>query len=147
MFKKNYLVNLCPIFDGSASNCLTMYQKILWGGVLGCKNILNFPCFTMKFHNRHDATLYSTCLQLISNEYDSGAFRSVSNLVVRLYKMKKKHANYISWAILKTYISTKFDFPTFNRKILANLKSLDHFQLLWAFLWFSFLPWNHQTNT
>ena len=50
---KTYLVKLCPIFHGSASSCLTIYQKILWEGSLGCKKLMNFTCLTMKLHNHH----------------------------------------------------------------------------------------------
>ena len=52
----------CQGFDMFASNCLTRYQKILWGGSLWCKKLLEFSCLTMKFHNRHHTThhaLYS----------------------------------------------------------------------------------------
>ena len=51
--QKTYLVKLCPIFDGSASNCLTKYQKILWRASLGCRNVLNFTWLTVKFGNHH----------------------------------------------------------------------------------------------
>ena len=37
IFKRTCLVKLCPIFDGSSSNCLTIYQKILWRGHGGAK--------------------------------------------------------------------------------------------------------------
>ena len=49
----------CPIFDGSASNCLTRYQKLLWGCSLGCKNLLNFGWDNIKFHNHHQASVYT----------------------------------------------------------------------------------------
>ena len=42
-----------PIFHSSQSNSLTRYQRILWGISYGCKNLLNFTCLTMKFHNCH----------------------------------------------------------------------------------------------
>ena len=45
----------CQVFDKSASSFVRWYQKILWGGSLGCKNLLKFTCLTMKFHNRHHA--------------------------------------------------------------------------------------------
>ena len=48
---KLYLVKVCPIFTGSASNCLTSYKQILSGCTLGCKNALTFTCLPMKFHN------------------------------------------------------------------------------------------------
>ena len=51
IFKKTYLVKLHTVFDSSASSCLTMHQKILWGGSLGYKSILNFTFLTMKFSN------------------------------------------------------------------------------------------------
>ena len=53
IFKKSYSEKFCPIFDGSASSFLTMYQNIFWGGSFGCKKLLNFTCFTMKFNNCH----------------------------------------------------------------------------------------------
>ena len=54
--QKPYFENWkCQVFDKSASSCLIRYQKILWGGSLGCKNLLKFTCLTMKFHNRHHA--------------------------------------------------------------------------------------------
>ena len=43
----------CQNFDKSASNFLTGHQKILWGGSLGYKKLMNFTCLTMKFHNCH----------------------------------------------------------------------------------------------
>ena len=56
-FWSTLLVKMCPIFDGSASNHFTRYQKILWVCSLECKKLLNFICLTMKFHNRHYPTL------------------------------------------------------------------------------------------
>ena len=53
MFIKFYLVKLCPIFVGTQLSCLARYQKILWEYSFGCKNLLNFTCHTMKFHNCH----------------------------------------------------------------------------------------------
>ena len=50
------LVKMCPIFDGSQSNSITWYQRILKGCSFGCKNLLNFACLTMKFHNCHCTT-------------------------------------------------------------------------------------------
>ena len=44
-----------PIFDGTTSSCLIIYQKILWGGSLECKKVLNIICLNMKFHNCHHA--------------------------------------------------------------------------------------------
>ena len=43
----------CPIFDGSASSCLTRCQQILSVCSFGCKNELNSTCHPMNFHNRH----------------------------------------------------------------------------------------------
>ena len=51
-FWSTLLVKMCPIFDGSASNHFTRYQKILWVCSLECKKLLNFICLPMKFHNR-----------------------------------------------------------------------------------------------
>ena len=51
---------MCPIFDGSQSNPVTRYQKILWGCSLGCKNVLNFIWSHEKFHNRHRTTVHNT---------------------------------------------------------------------------------------
>ena len=48
---------MCPIFDSSQSNSLTRY-KILKGCSFGSKNLLNFTCLTMKFHNYHHSTIY-----------------------------------------------------------------------------------------
>ena len=48
-----YLVEICPIFDGSQSNSFIYYQKILLGCSFGSKNPLNFNCHNMKFHNFH----------------------------------------------------------------------------------------------
>ena len=59
IFKRIYLVKLCPIIDGSTTSCLTMYQKILWSSLWGCINVFNLICLTMKFHNRHHATVRS----------------------------------------------------------------------------------------
>ena len=46
---------MCPIFDDSASNRLTKYQKILWVCWLGFKNLLNHTCHNMNFHDSHHA--------------------------------------------------------------------------------------------
>ena len=57
--KKNYFENKkCQDFDKSASNGLTRYQKILWRGLLGCKNLSKLTCLTMKFHSSHHATVH-----------------------------------------------------------------------------------------
>ena len=56
--KKVYLGKMCPIFDDPASNCFTRYQKILWVCSLGSKNLLNFTCLTMKFHDRNYVSVY-----------------------------------------------------------------------------------------
>ena len=44
-------------FDSPQSKGFTRYQKILWGCSFGCKNLLNFTCLIMKFHNCHHANL------------------------------------------------------------------------------------------
>ena len=44
---------MCPIFVGSQLSCLARYQKILKEYSFECKNLLNFTCHTMKFHNCH----------------------------------------------------------------------------------------------
>ena len=49
----------CPIFASSASNCLTRYEQILSGCLLGCKNVLNFIHLPIKFQN-HDHTNVSS---------------------------------------------------------------------------------------
>ena len=59
-FWSTLLVKMCPIFDGSASNHFTRYQKILWVCSLECKKLLNFICLTMKFLNRHHASVCSS---------------------------------------------------------------------------------------
>ena len=48
-----------PIFDCPQSSCITWYQKILWRSSFGCKNLLNFMCHTMKFHNCHHTTWHA----------------------------------------------------------------------------------------
>ena len=58
-------------FDGSASSCLTIYQKALWGGFFGCKNVLNFTCLTIKFHDCHHTNAY---LGLFPQSHDSRHF-------------------------------------------------------------------------
>ena len=49
---------MCTVFDTSQSKSLTKYQKILWGYSFGCKNMLNFFCLTMKFHNCYHNNVY-----------------------------------------------------------------------------------------
>ena len=44
-------VKMYSIFDISQSNSLKRYQKFLRVCSFGCKNLLNFTCLTMKFHN------------------------------------------------------------------------------------------------
>ena len=36
---------------------LYMVSKILWGCSFGCKDLLNFTCLVMKFHNCHHASM------------------------------------------------------------------------------------------
>ena len=43
----------CPFLNAPNQVLFTMYEKILWGSSFGCKNLLNFICQTMKFHNCH----------------------------------------------------------------------------------------------
>ena len=50
---------MCPIFVGSELSCFARYQKILWKSLLGCKNLLNFTCHTIKFDNCHHSTTYA----------------------------------------------------------------------------------------
>ena len=59
IFKQIYFVKLCSIFYCSASSFLTIYQRILWGGSLGCKKLLKFTCLCMKFNNCHYANAES----------------------------------------------------------------------------------------
>ena len=47
-----------PIFDCPKSSCLTRYEKNFWGSSFGCKNILNFICHTMRFHNSHQTNMH-----------------------------------------------------------------------------------------
>ena len=49
-----------PIFECPQSSYLTWYQKILLGRLFGYKNLLNFNCLTMKFHNCHH-TIQQSC--------------------------------------------------------------------------------------
>ena len=37
----------------------TRYKKILRGYSFGCKNLLNFTCLTIEFHNSHHASVYA----------------------------------------------------------------------------------------
>ena len=39
------------IFDGTASNCLVRYKHILSVCSFECKNVLNFTCLLMNFHD------------------------------------------------------------------------------------------------
>ena len=43
----------CPICDRTQLKGLPRYQSILLGGSFKYKNLLNFTCLTIKFHNRH----------------------------------------------------------------------------------------------
>ena len=42
-----------PYFFGSQLSCLARYQKILKEYSFECKNLLNFPCHTMKLQKCH----------------------------------------------------------------------------------------------
>ena len=64
----NLFRKLCQIFYSFASSFLTRYQKILWGGSLGCKKLLKFTCLTMKFHNRHHTTVHFRANLLVTEE-------------------------------------------------------------------------------
>ena len=59
IFKQTYLVKLCPIFDGSAPSCLTIYKKILWRGSLGCKKTIeiHLPHYKIPQQSPHYFTL------------------------------------------------------------------------------------------
>ena len=74
-----YLVKMRTIYDGSQSNSLTRYQKILWECSYGCKNILDFTCcFTMKSLHCHYTNTYlqtvidrpSWASTLVKNSWD-----------------------------------------------------------------------------
>ena len=84
--KRNYFENKkCQDFDKSASNCLTRYQKILWGGSLRCKKLLKFTCLTMKFHNRHHA-----------NEQSDSYFSIDVGKIRRTRVLKRRMSNSLS---------------------------------------------------
>ena len=53
-----------PFFVSSQLCCFARYQKILWECSFGCKNLLNFTCHTMKFHNCHQTNVYFFSFQL-----------------------------------------------------------------------------------
>ena len=53
MFIKFYLAKMCPIFLDSQLSCLVRYQKILREYSFEWKDLFNFTCHTMKFHNCH----------------------------------------------------------------------------------------------
>ena len=63
---------MCPIFDNSASNRLTRYQKILWVCSLGSKNLLNFTWVTMKFHDPDHAISCASVIKKFSWSYPQG---------------------------------------------------------------------------
>ena len=52
-------------FDSSDLSWLKRCQKILWGGSLGCKTLLNSISLTIKLQNRHHAKVRS---EVISNQ-------------------------------------------------------------------------------
>ena len=58
-------------FVGSLLSCLVRYQKILWEYSFGSRNLLNFNCHTMKFHNCHHANRYfCNIFQKLQNSTD-----------------------------------------------------------------------------
>ena len=55
------------MFVGSKPSCLVRYHKILWECSFGCKNLFNFTCHTMKFHNCHQTNVYFFFLSAVNN--------------------------------------------------------------------------------
>ena len=117
IFKKTYLVRLGPTFDGSASSFLTVYQKILWGGSLGCKSILNFTCLTMISHNHHHANqhfLPKLSQWVCYHSQSLTNYRSITNRGIVRY--------FVSRVCLFVWISTfhgrKVDFASFSGLVL-----------------------------
>ena len=56
--KINFKNGKYPIFDCPQSSCLKRYKNILWVSSFGCKNLLNFICHSLKFHNCHHTTVH-----------------------------------------------------------------------------------------
>ena len=86
-FWSTLLVKMCPIFDGSASNHFTRYQKILWVCSLECKKLLNFICLPMKFHNRHHVT--PGCHVMMPNTFLSSLKHMWQHLLVTFVDLAK----------------------------------------------------------
>ena len=72
---------MCPIFDTYHLSCLTIHQKILWGGSFGCK-LLNLTCLTMKSLNCHHTNKHSPW-KLIRNTLKTQALFSSIHLTVK----------------------------------------------------------------
>ena len=51
-----------PIFGNLQSKGLTRYKKILRWYLFGCKDLLNFPCITRKFHDWHHTNTHTNRL-------------------------------------------------------------------------------------
>ena len=81
---KLYLVEMCPIFASSASNCLTRYKQILSGCSLGFKNVLNFICLPMKFHNRGHTNLHSYIITVSITGSSSDSIKTFRSIVFKI---------------------------------------------------------------
>ena len=102
-------MKLCPIFNGFALSCLSIHQKIFWGGSLGCKNMLNFTYLTMKFHNLHHASILYLGLEP----------QSKSNKILPLYNL---------WfiALVQNFYSYPFQYPFLWFELCATMQNHIH---------------------
>ena len=66
IFEKLYLVKIGPIYDGLLPSCLTRYQQNLLVCSFGAKNLLDFTCNPMIFHNRHHPSVYLYLLHMLT---------------------------------------------------------------------------------
>ena len=65
-----------PIFDWRQSRCLKRYKKILWESWFGCKNLLNFICYTMKLHNCLTLVCISDLALFVNGFWNQGYLRT-----------------------------------------------------------------------
>ena len=98
-FEKNFSLKMCTFFDSSQLSCLTIFQKILWGCLFGCRNLLNFICFTKTFIH------FCSCL------YWPRAYSK--NIILRFYTAfieKKDISNKVckSWQELLEIVGNSF---------------------------------------
>ena len=108
--KINFEIWKCPIFDDSSSNSLTRYKQILSECSLEGKNVLNFTCLPMKFHNRGHTTVH----WLIG--------MNKSKIYCFSEKLVGDNIACIGWLLLRFYFPEALPWPFESRRFYALMR-------------------------